>query len=179
MFFAQTKKGYPNVSWETPKQKVTLIQQKNWKSCFIEQKDTWYWNVFCQFLDPLWSIQNVKEWKHPNQKNEDVFVFCLFSNALRTLEEVWKGLPSLQDRFSHMPNSPNINDNMRKHLESLSNLNAYLLTKNSVGVSFGRLVLRGPTATRAHPTMLDLIYVTPLPLSPVQFQYNCYFNGRN
>ena len=25
----------------------------------------------------------------------------------------------------------------------------------------------------------NIIYVTPLPLSPVQFQYICYFNGRN
>ena len=46
------------------------------------------------------------------------------------------------------------------HLESLRNLTAYLLPKNSAGVSFGRLLLRGPTVTSGHPTMHDLIIGT-------------------
>ena len=45
------------------------------------------------------------------------------------------------------------------YLESLGNLTAYLLPKNSAGVSFGHLLLRGPIITNAHPTTLDLIYL--------------------
>ena len=58
-----------------------------------------------------------------------------------------------------MPDSTNIIDYILKHLESLSNLTAYLLLKNSAGVSFGHLLLRGPIVTSAHPTMLDLKYL--------------------
>ena len=184
MFFAQTKKVTQMFHEKHQNKKLLSFNKKTEKVVSLNKKihDIEMFSV--NFLDPLWSIQNVKEWKHPNQKNEDVFVFCLFSNALRTLEEVWKGLSRFQDRFSHMPNSLNINDDILKHLESLSNLNAYLLPKNSVGVSFGHLVLRGPTVTRAHPSMLDLIYLASktvltsrkqmLPLNAGKKQVLCY-----
>ena len=46
--------------------------------------------------------------------------------------------------------SPNINDDIFKHLKSLGNLNTYLLPKNGASVSFGRLSLRGTTVTSGH-----------------------------
>ena len=47
-------------------------------------------------------------------------------------------------------------------MESLGNLAAYLLSKNDAVLSFGRLLLRGPTVTSRAPYMLDLIYLTPM-----------------
>ena len=47
-------------------------------------------------------------------------------------------------------------------MESLGNLADYLLSKKDAVLSFGRLILRGPTVTSRAHYMLDLIYLTPL-----------------
>ena len=80
---------------------VSRIYSMN-KSWHIQSRNI-LMQIMTMFETYIWKLVEIhNKWWHC------AHLVCLLMMALRTLKEVWQGLPHLQDRFCHSPNSPNL-----------------------------------------------------------------------